>query len=858
MRKVLNVSLADNDNGYLQYLDANNKIITLYKNTAANRAYFLTNDYSTENVMLIVSDGITTSNPEILIEKIVSFNIETFCEDRNYVKVSTLNNKVEPVNYDDIRSLRILLIFEIESKRYQRFALIPLNHLLDLTPGSIEYGTDYIENKAFPFSAFGSYAGFILTNISIFKDSLLVDEADSAIITTESETIKIRNTGQYFSSVQDAIDAAVSGSEILIGAGSYEEPIILKAGIKLYGGYNVFDWTRDTSKNKSIIKTKAGITDTTIEMANNTVLDGLVLDGSDLAYGVYASNLNQITISNCEIYNVDIAIYFKGNNLNVKNNSVTSNTSSLYLNSSYNINIYRNRLYCRNKAGQPNIVITSTSGTNFKNNAVIGGSQGLKGESAAVNIINNVFTKVENITINGNSACNLYVANNIIFDNNFGIYCPNSAVTVEYNYFAQNRFGNYGIDNPGTIEGGNLIDTDSYDWGINDPVFENISDFVLKGNSVCIDTGKSSSQYLDLYLEGNPSQGDSNNDMGIYGGPLAGRLGQGQTIYVTSANNLSTMIDNAWPGDFLALDEGDFSITNQSLKDSQTLIGKSPFLTRLTNTGLNGLMLESNNKIEELAIIGDGTDTAVIADSKTGIEIKNILLITHDQGIYINNSEVKIRNITCSENNTAVTILGSSSKVSILNSIFASSGIYGIVNNSDQQLEIANTLFYNNSTDVAGDIAQTNSVEGTLPIFWDAANFYYNLHPSSNAINKAVDAKTDLGCFEYYLNIGQLESQVVTTNTAKLYKSLKAEFYSNAESETPTFAPGLFQIEAAYVINDVASTISPVITVTNNAESSYTWNLFPRAVGSKIKLRLALKSYQFHHTPHLNKLILSW
>lgn len=90
------------------------------------------------------------------------------------------------------------------------------------------------------------------------------------------------NWSHAFKTVTEALDAASLGDEIWVARGTYLERITLKAGVKLYGGFDATETllsARDWMENRSILDGEAAGTVVTVEPGadDETRIDGLVI-----------------------------------------------------------------------------------------------------------------------------------------------------------------------------------------------------------------------------------------------------------------------------------------------------------------------------------------------------------------------------------------------------------------------------------------------------------------------------------------------------------------------------------------------------------------------------------------------------
>lgn len=139
-----------------------------------------------------------------------------------------------------------------------------------------------------------------------------------------------------YSDLGEAIDYEVcEGTIIKIAAGfynEYSETLYLPSGIKLEGGYDSTDWSRDIQLNKTIIDSGDEHGDT-IHIGSGTsyiVLDGLYVCGTKAMEGYNYSVISlweaeNVIIKNCRIYGREIGIGVAHSSVAIMNNLIFDN-----------------------------------------------------------------------------------------------------------------------------------------------------------------------------------------------------------------------------------------------------------------------------------------------------------------------------------------------------------------------------------------------------------------------------------------------------------------------------------------------------------------------------------------------------
>jgi parallel beta-helix repeat protein len=212
--------------------------------------------------------------------------------------------------------------------------------------------------------------------------------------------------------------------------------------------------------------------------------------------------------ANCELGfcriegTTDNGIFIEGCSPLIRNCRITNNDNNgIYVSSSGKLVLYNSIV-----SGNGNNGILTDGGNARLTNCIVS----YNSQQGIVQMNNTDSLTLTNVVVTYNSGTGIYtsgdtvsVKNSIIYYNTteqIGGPCEN--VTVVYS----------------DIQGGGFSGRGNID---DDPEFEDNSTFKLKIISPCIDRGDSSVVFNDLYFP--PSLGTERNDMGAYGGPLAGK-----------------------------------------------------------------------------------------------------------------------------------------------------------------------------------------------------------------------------------------------------------------------------------------------------------------------------------------------
>jgi len=361
-----------------------------------------------------------------------------------------------------------------------------------------------------------------------------------------------RNVPAQYTTIQSAINAAISGDTVLVAPGTYFE------NINFRGKNIVVTGTYYQSGNPQLISSTIinGSTPSHIDTAScviianhedsTTVLQGFTLtggkgtlwddehapgsryrEGGGILIQYSSPTIQNNIISNNEAINIIGAVSAGGGGIRMGDS---------------NPKVYNNIIMLNKGLYGPGIVLNYSGGT-FKNNIVIQNSGATSfGGGGAFWILSTspgTFRILENNTILNNSAVN----------GTGGILCYSSLIVIRNNIIRGNSTSQIALSGGSVTATYNNVQGGFTGAGnINEePLFAD-SNYILQNSSPCIDKGDSSIQYNDVADPNNgtlakyPSRGGLRNDMGAYGGQLAKLL----TDQLIALNN----IGEEFPGSF--------------------------------------------------------------------------------------------------------------------------------------------------------------------------------------------------------------------------------------------------------------------------------------------------------------------
>ena len=844
------LSTSSNTQGYISFTTASNESYIIFLNSTDNQNKFnRPNTLATSNIIIsLVEEQPTT---ELLIPNTNHFSLESYIEDSSLAfKVVSANNVTTP-NYDEINSIKFIIKVEDNNQ------IETIEHIVDLskTPikatGELIYGTQNILFQDITKET---------TEIELELNEFLSD-GDIIKLEQESKTVTIQNSGLYFETISEAIAQAKTGDTILVGykEEGYNENINISAGIHLKGGYNPITWERNLTLYPSVINTKEGINiasgiTSVVLLNSNSILDGFQIDARTLDIAVYVTDAENITIKNTNITNCDIGIYIQNSGGNIIQNDILANKNTLLINQASSLNIIRNILNSNNFAQQENVIIENSSQVTIANNLISNGYSGIDLSNITnCEVIHNAVTNAQNFAIDltNLNGCTLY--NNVIAKNNIGIILsstnPGSLTTADINsnFFANNKFGNsFNF----SLNASNIaVSLSDIQWENDNPYFLDNTLFNLRQTSALIDAGINAQE---RYTNANPSLGTQSNDIGLYGGLFAGRVGIAEHISLSqdlTSSTITTYITQSFPGDHLVFTTGEFEITTPiELKEHQYLGGTHSLNTQLKHLSPSTLINVANNNDIEHFLINANTNNAIYIANSTQHYLQNIIIKDANTAITLENSIANLRHLTLYNTNTGIRFNNSSGQVSF--SIFDTLNL-GIENTAISSIISTQNIFTNTNTLYSGNITNATDYVDTFSNLRSPAENSFELNTTANAIN--FHSHNDVGAVEYYLKEGIFKSKPITSSIDRHYKSLSFEFLINQSQDS-----SLSEIEIEFENNNTTFKLPTSVLLDNETITSANIDLPIAIIADKFNLNIYLKSYRFNSTPHIDSLKLSW
>ena len=285
---------------------------------------------------------------------------------------------------------------------------------------------------------------------TILLCALAAGSASSAVVYVRHHAGPIYN-GQSWATaldkVQDAVDAAGSGDEVWVAAGTYTENIALKSGVALYGGFAGTEGARDQRNWRAHVTILDGdrrgpVVDVARDAAASTRVDGFTITKGRamLGGGIYCNQRAVPVIANNGIV---------GNSADYEGGGVYCNVDSAPT-------VANNTISNNAAVSAGGGISTGTGATMIFGNVLVGNSAMVGGGICSGDASTVTHEEILGNTIFGNSAgkgggvycragSSVHVSNNIMAFNSSGVYKDSGSgiPVLRNNCVYGNDFGNY-------------------------------------------------------------------------------------------------------------------------------------------------------------------------------------------------------------------------------------------------------------------------------------------------------------------------------------------------------------------------------------------------------------------------------
>jgi len=809
----------------------------------------------------------TTSNVELLIPNVISFNVVAFITNPDSSRLFRQINLTSSFNLTAINSVKLYIQRLIDGKN------IHYDQLLTLGNTRIEDKNEMVmgnEDNPFGDFTFPEYVPYVIQNVISMSE--LGSQDDAIYLVPDQHTIRIQNRSLYFETISDAMEAAVSGDIILASPSQSEEgyfdAIQIKPGVTIKGGYEKLHWTRNLDQNPTKVNTNGSLY--IFAMGENTTLDGFVLESSASIYpAVLAQNIQNFKLMNCKIQNAALAIKINNASGQILNNHVISNEYSLYVQNTIPglpLKIYRNIFQ---SLGDFNLYFENTSDVDIRNNLLKGSNEiSIWFANCKTNIgfINNLVTKSKKIGVYFNNSdirfynniiCNNKGSSVVIYDSPTSVHSGNDG----NNYFMNNEI-NYVVYKGTRDFLGPTVDWDSSA----NPYFpEILSDNYETDNQNLIDKGSNVGPIPDLIdpLNGSqaeyPSKGDGRLDLGLYGGSQAGRVGLPVMCILDpdmSNMDLKSKISQSMPGDFLIFTPGTYLISDTIyFKPSQIVYGYGPDKTILSNQNTAYPLINlRGGSIESLRILGNRGLGFYIQSNKDQTFLGNIISGA-STGIYCQGeNKVFIKYNSFYQNEKDLTAY-SGSIINLGYNIFSSTTSVAINNQSGNTVSGIGNLFHKCAQESVGpynnvyDITLSNS----KILFWDENQSLFHVASASAVEVRNNPNAITPGAFEYQSLQGTVEFPIIYSTLKRHYKSFVLKF----ENLTPLYNH-LSTVEFTYLVNAIPISIQQIYPIIGNTNNTIEVPLPVTVLTNSFQLKIKMTSYVHNYTPALRDITYKW
>lgn len=569
----------------------------------------------------------------------------------------------------------------------------------------------------------------ILTVVLAFSFASAGNAAAIAI-TVSNSTDQAAN----FTSIQDAVNAANAGDEIIVKPGTYTENIEVNTALTI----------RSESGNPSDTVIQAADTskDVFSIWTNEVNIKGFTIRGSDFSAGIQffgaADCLIEHNILSNNSRGIDLYMFSSDNTL-IENN-ISNSRTGISLSGSLNNTVRKNSVsYCNR-----GISVFDSLNNILENNTISENNEGisLTGESNGNLLTGNI------LKLNYQVGMRIHeTSGNLIYNNYF-----NNAVNVESELISGENFWNTTKSEGTNIVGGPYLggnfwrspDGTVYPRGVRDIDLDGIfdSEYNIEGSG-CVD-------YLPLKESNSTVITVSNN-----------------TGQAADFSSIQAAVDNSYPGDTILvypgvytekvkIDVEDLAVISASGSPSDTIIqtvsgSGDVFFVTADGVGINGFCITGNINSPNSGIRLYGVEDCCIENNEFFVS-QGSLQNNPGFGIYLDLSNNNVlNNNTLSSSNVCILLRNSSENILFNNRAFNSS--YGIWVHSSMDNILDNNTAANNNVGIYLKASSRNSIINSMALnnsgscinLWNSSENTLNNNIASNSSNISIILRNSSG-----------------------------------------------------------------------------------------------------------------
>ena len=526
-----------------------------------------------------------------------------------------------------------------------------------------------------------------------------------------------------YATVQAALDAALSGDEIRVAAGTYTDihahvhgsavAVVVKS-VTIRGGYTAANWnTPNPATNLTTLDAQRQGRAMTIAGSINVTIEGLRLTGGSASRTGVAVYTATITMRSNVIYDHQFrGVFFQSSNATLSNNTIINNTASwssslngggltfLYSTAALDGNLIQGNVANTNRIGQGGGISFYESTATLTNNTIVSNtaSTGNLGRGGGL------YSEYSAITLNGNT-----IRGNV-------------ATTRDNGYGG----GAYIIMSDGSALNGNTIANNTASTaavGLGGGVLLDSSEITLSGNTIVSNTGstaagawsgagggvgieKQTTRWRTAALNGNLIQDNVANVNGPGEGGGVSLSGGGAVMSGnTIQGNIASVANNGSGGgvysEILAMLSGNVIVNNTASTNAN---GKGGGVySNYGGESLNANTIVSNTATANAGAIGEGGGVYLNASNPFTMT-NNVVADNHANTL---GSGLRVLGMNYSETERPVNLLHNT----IADNRSSGQGVYA---NSGVTLTFTNTIVTGHNVGIRIETGSTAILQGTL------------------------------------------------------------------------------------------------------------------------------------------------